>query len=218
MKKLWHAIMHMSPKTLRIVLFSLAGALTIAAVVVFAVLWGEGVTAGQNAQAVLDASGITPQASSASAPEGTSASDAGETPAPTLTPELQGYDVIARIDIDAIDAHLPVLSETTNAALKVSVCYYEGSMPGEDGNMIVTGHNYSNGSIFGKLDKVAVGDTVLLTSQQGVTQTYTVYAIDHIRPDQPEKLDDTQYARELTLLTCESHGNGRLVVRCCLAP
>ncbi len=220
MKKVWHAITHMSPKTLRIVLFSLAGALAVAAIVVFTVLWTEGVNAGRNAQAVLDASGLTPQASGADSSSGTSPSAEGQSsaaPAPTLTPELQGYDVIARVDIDAINAHLPVLSETTNAALKVSACYYEGSLPGEDGNMVVTGHNYSNGSIFGQLDKVKVGDTVLLTSPQGVTQRYTVYAIDHIKPDQPEKLDDTEYARELTLLTCESHGNGRLVVRCNLA-
>ena len=91
-------------------------------------------------------------------------------------------------------------------------------MPGEDGNMVVTGHNYSNGSIFGNLDQVKVGDTVLLTSPDGSTQTYTVYEIDHITPDHPEALNDTEYDRELTLLTCESHGNGRLVVRCRLTP
>ena len=215
MKAFWQMLRQMNKKTMRIVLFSLAGALAIAAAIVFIVLWNEGVTAGQNAQVILDSSGLTPQTSEmpAEASAGTSAADAS-TPLPTLMHELDGYSVIARLDIDKIDQHLPVLAETTNAALKVSVCYFEGAMPGEDGNLVITGHNYASGSHFGKLDKLEVGDTVLLTSQDGSTQAYTVYAIDHIKPDEPEALNDTQYARELTLLTCESHGNGRLVVRC----
>ena len=219
MKEFWQMLKQMNKRTVRIVLFSLAGTLAIAAAIVFAVLWNEGVEAGRNAQAVLDASGLTPAAQatppaeeSPSAAETSAAPTA--TPLPTLTPELQGYSVIARLDIDSIDMHLPVLAETSKAALKVSACWYEGALPGEDGNMVITGHNYSNGSIFGHLDRVNVGDTVLLTNQDGTTQTYTVYAIDHIKPDQPGKLNNTQYTRELTLLTCESHGNGRLVLRC----
>ena len=35
-----------------------------------------------------------------------------------------------------------------------------------------------------------------------------------IEPDEEEKLDITEYQRELTLLTCEARGNRRLVVRC----
>lgn len=213
MKSLLQKLRQMNRKTLRIILFSIAGALAAAAVIVFAVLWNEGVTAGQNAQAILDASGITPHASGTSA-EGESPAANQPTPLATLAPELNGYTVVARLDIDKIDQHLPVLAETSNAALKVSVCYYEGAMPGEDGNLVITGHNYANGSHFGMLDKLAVGDTLLLTAKDGSTQTYTVYAIDHIKPDEPEALNETQYARELTLLTCESHGNGRLVVRC----
>ncbi len=220
MNKLWRFIKQVNQKAVRIILFSLAGALAAAAVIVFAVLYNEGVAAGNNAKAVLDASGITPKASAASA--GASAGTDAATPLPepspspvsTLEPELQGYAVIARIDIDKIDQHLPVLAEITKAALKVSICYYEGTMPGEDGNMVVTGHNYSSGSHFGKLDKLEKGDTVLLTAKDGTTQPYTVYEIDHIKPDDSDALNDTEYSRELTLLTCESHGNGRLVVRC----
>jgi sortase A len=122
--------------------------------------------------------------------------------------------VVARLDIEKINAQLPVLAKTTEATLKVSVCHYKGAMPGEDGNMVVTGHNYANGAIFGKLDQVKAGESVLLTDRDGITQAYTIYRIDHIRPDEREALDDTAYARELTLMTCESHGNGRLIVRC----
>jgi LPXTG-site transpeptidase (sortase) family protein len=215
MKKIWSWFSQIDRKTLRIVLFCLAGALLAAAAVIYAVLYSEGVTAGNNAQAVLDASGLQASGASAGTADAGTPSNSMESAPPTmLTTELQGYTVIGRIDIDRIDMHLPVLEECTEAALKVSACYLQGSMPGEEGNMVVTGHNYANGSIFGKLDKLKVGDTVQLTGQDGSAQIYTIYEIDHITPNQPEKLSETEYARELTLLTCESHGNGRLVVRC----
>lgn len=218
MKEFWQSLRHMNKKTLRIVLFSLAGVLAVAAGIVFFVLWNEGVTAGQSAQALLDASGLGPGAAeTASLGEESAAPTVEGQAGPSATlkaPEIQGYTVIARLDIDKIDQHLPVIAETTPEALKVSVCYFEGTMPGEDGNLVITGHNYANGSHFGKLDQLEIGDTIQLTGIEGNTQAYTVYALDHIKPDEPEALSDTQYARELTLLTCESHGNGRLVVRC----
>jgi len=195
-----------------ILLLSLAGVLAAAAVIVFAMLWNEGVTAQKEAQAVLDASGIMPKISGSA--EGNTVNGVTATPVSALTPELQGYTVIARLDIEKIGARLPVLAETTDAALKVSACYYEGELPGKDGNMVITGHNYANGAIFGKLDQMKAGDAVLLTSQDGTTQAYTVYEVGHIKPDEPGALNDMEYARELTLLTCESHGNGRLIVRC----
>jgi LPXTG-site transpeptidase (sortase) family protein len=87
-------------------------------------------------------------------------------------------------------------------------------LPGEDGNLVITGHNYRNGAHFGKLDKLEVGDSVTLTDKEGKTYAYTVYKLEHIKPDNPEALDNTTYPRELTLLTCEARGNRRLIVRC----
>ena len=128
--------------------------------------------------------------------------------------EFQGYSVIARLDIDALDLHLPVLQETTEEALKVSVCYYTGAAPGQDGNMVIIGHDYRSRAHFGRLHKLAVRDTGLLTDAEENTYTYVVYKLEHIKPDDVEALSQTQYRRELSLLTCEKSGNGRLLVRC----
>ena len=198
-------------------MFFLAGALAAAAAILFIMLWNEGETAEKNAQALLEQSGIEPSVSytvSSTDPAVSSGTIPISEPESTFETELEGYTVIARLDIDKIDAHLPVLAEMSRSALKVSVCYYSGAAVGEDGNMIITGHNYASGAHFGTLDQLAVGDTVYLTDTDNTTYTYTVYQIEHIDPDDAESLDDTEYARELTLLTCESKGNGRLLVRC----
>lgn len=219
-KKVWRRIKwcfkRLNKKHVRIFLFAASGALAIAAAALFFVLWTEGETAAKNAETLLEASGIEPAVSTSSEGSQTDAEntqDSSKTGGAFET-ELEGYCVIARLDINTLDVHLPVLAEISKEALKVSACYYSGPAPGADGNLVITGHNYANGAHFGTLDQIAVGDAVCLTDTGGTTATYTVYALEHVNPDDTEALDDTEYARELTLLTCEYRGNRRLLVRC----
>ena len=199
-------------KHLRIALFVLGGALLIAVGAILLIQWQEGDEAARSAQALLEESGIKPSSvpvSSTASPEAA--------PAETFVPlpsDLQGYDVIARLDITKLDLSLPVLSETSDKALKVSACRYQGTEPGAEGNLVITGHDYRSGAIFGHLSNMDVGDDVLLTGKDGKTYAYTVYAVNHIKPDEAGRLNDTEYASELSLLTCENSGNGRLLVRC----
>jgi hypothetical protein len=44
----------------------------------------------------------------------------------------------------------------------MSVCYHQGALPGEPGNMVITGHNYVNGAHFGRLGMLEEGDLVVL--------------------------------------------------------
>lgn len=61
---------------------------------------------------------------------------------------LSGYQIIGKLTIQKISVELPVISHLDEKALKVSVCYYEGALPGEAGNMVIAGHNYSGLSVF----------------------------------------------------------------------
>lgn len=189
------------------VLIALSALFLTAAAVLFIIQWNEGEAAAKRAQELLD--GFTPKPS-ATQPAATD--EPINTPLPVS--ELEGHAVIARLDIDALDLQLPVLSQTSDAALKVSVCYYIGPAPGGKGNLVITGHNYRSGAHFGKLDRIKTGDTVTVTSADGETFVYEVYKLDHIKPDNAQALNITQYPCELTLLTCEANGNGRLLVRC----
>lgn len=212
-------------KRLHIALFALAGALLLAAVAIFAIQWNEGEAADENAKELLSEVGMQTVTPSDPFPEVSEVYDqpgepdmqSGEDITGILETDLQGYTVIARLDIEKIDQHLPVLSQTSPKALKVSVCYYKGPAPGKDGNLVITGHNYRSGAHFGKLDQMKVGDTVTLTDIKGSTYTYKVYKTELIKPDNPEALDKTKYVNELTLVTCEANGNRRLLVRCALA-
>lgn len=205
-------------KKLRAALVFASVTLLISSIVIFIVQWNEGKAATQSAQILLQASGIRPHINASPTEQSFIEPEETKSVIPIDT-KLKGFDVVARLDITQLNLSLPVLSETTNKALKVSVCRYLVERANGEFNLVITGHNYRNGALFGNLEKIKVGAEVLLTAKSGETINYTVYAIEHIKPDEIDRLVDEKYAGDLSLLTCEKRGNGRLLVRCCpLAP
>lgn len=204
--------------SLRIMLFVLAGALACTAGLYAHNLWQEGVRAEENAKEILRVSGFADLGGDGAEEdvylqpfEPQAGPDALDN---LFDSELKGYSVIARLDVPSIDVSLPVLSETSDEALQYSVCYYSGPEPGEEGNLVITGHNYASGAHFGNLSDVREGDALTLTAPDGTEYVYTVYRTELITPDDVEALDDMEYEKELTLLTCEENANRRLLVRC----
>lgn len=214
---------HTSQKIFQIALFLLAGVLAVVAGIIFLIKWDEGGQAKKQAEILLHSSEWLSSSPTSSAVLLTASPHAsielGTAPiqAPkgsALNGDLARFTVIARLDIDKLNLHLPVLSETSVKALKISVCYYMGVGPGIEGNMIIVGHNYKSGAHFGRLKKLKVGDSVKLTDKNDKADMYSVYKIEHIKSDNIAVLEDTMFAKELTLITCEENGNGRLLVRC----
>ena len=198
------------PKELTHILFALAAVLAVAAGITFFAIYNEGNIAATNADDLLDvyeqnvASNVQNEAVSIAPTQATSL--------PAFGP-IQRYQLIGKLEIEKIGQALPVISETTTDALKVSCCYYRGSMPGEKGNMIITGHDYANGAIFGKLSELGNGDLVVL-STPAKDYTYAVYNTKVIKPDDVAALNENTGDMTLTLMTCTGHGNRRLLVFC----
>ena len=229
----WELSWPPSRKCLRTMLIALSAALLLVAGVILAYQWLEGTAANRNVQAWLNAA-TTVAATSASeyesktSPAVSPATDSPTavspsavsttTPAPTLpfATDLHGFRVMARLDIAKLNLSLPVIAATSDQALKQSICYYTGPEPGGAGNLVLTGHNYRNGAHFGRLDEMAVGDRVAITVLSGRTYTYEIYALEIIKPDQPEALQKLAHTSELTLMTCTQDANRRLLVRCFL--
>ena len=198
------------------ILLCISGALLVGAIAVWLIIYHEGDIAARNAEQLLaeyeqGTSDLAPTASVTPA-----ADDTNVTPTPVPTPwTFEGYDVIGKLTIAKIDQELPIISETDKQALKVSCCYYQGALPGETGNLVITGHDYANGSIFGQLSKLIEGDVVTLSTPYEAYD-YEVYDTQVIKPDDVDALDEYEGDTVLTLMTCTSHGNRRLLVRCSL--
>ena len=123
--------------------------------------------------------------------------------------------VIGILEIPELDEELPIIGKWSYKLLKISVCRYKGPDPLEDGNLVIIGHNYKNGSHFGRLSTLTVGSEIYLTNAAtGERVRYEVYQIKSIASDAFSALKSYQGDAGLTLMTCKDNGTNRLLVRC----
>ena len=131
------------------------------------------------------------------------------------------YTTEAIITIPKIGITYPVLSETSDELLEISVNKYwpEDLKPNEIGNYCIVGHNYRNGKMFGRLSELENGDIVELEDMSGRTIEYEVYNKYVVEPTDTSCTSQMANGkpltfRELTLITCTNYGTQRLVVKC----
>lgn len=125
------------------------------------------------------------------------------------------YTYESILSIPSLNIEYPVLTETSDELLEISLNKFWGGSPNSVGNYCVVGHNYKSGKMFGKLSQIKNGDTVNLTDMSGKTVTYKVYNQYVVYPDNVECTSQiTNGLTEMTLITCTNHGKQRLIVKC----
>ena len=124
------------------------------------------------------------------------------------------YDTVGSISIPSINVYYPILSETTESLLKVSVCKFWGSNPNEVGNLCIAGHNYRNQKFFSKVPDLPVGDIIEITDLSNNTVRYKIYDIYTVLPNETQCLSQrTNGKTELTLITCTLDSERRIIVK-----
>ncbi|MGH2717324.1 MAG: class E sortase [Actinomycetota bacterium] len=130
--------------------------------------------------------GVTPTASSA--PNGPSNPDAGSG--------------VADIKIPKINLDMIVVEGVSVANLKEGPGHYPGTpLPGQAGNVVISGHRTTYLHPFRNLDQLAKGDPIYLESLKGTTYTYDVSSITTVLPTDLAVVDNTR-SNQLTLTTC----------------
>ncbi len=129
------------------------------------------------------------------------------------------YSVDSFITIPKIGISYPVLSDTSDELLEISVNRYwpepNKLKPNEVGNYCIVGHNYRNGKMFGRLSELEDGDIVQLEDTTGRTLQYQVYRKYVVEPTDTTCTSQlTNGRKELTLITCTNYGTQRLIVKC----
>lgn len=124
------------------------------------------------------------------------------------------YNTVGTINIPSLNVNYPILSETSDSLLKVSVCKFWGCDPNEIGNLCIAGHNYRNTRFFSKVPNLIVGDTIEITDLTGRTIIYSVY--DKYTVDPTDVSCTTQLTngkKIVTLITCTNDSKQRVVVK-----
>jgi len=139
--------------------------------------------------------------------------------APTGPPPRPTGQAVAIIRIPKIGVDWGVVNGVSLADLRNGPGHYpQTPLPGETGNAAIAGHRTTYGAPFNRLDELAAGDLIEVTTLKD-TYTYKVDEMKVVRPNQVEVLDPTPDAR-LTLTTCNPKYSAaeRLVVVSHLAP
>ncbi len=126
--------------------------------------------------------------------------------------------VVPSASVDASIAEVGVTVADGKAswetAWKAAGHHIDSALPGQPGNMVITGHvsvaDHSNLAVFKQLDKVAEGDTVEVYSGDQVYR----YAVSKVMvvPPSAVKLLRSSTESTVTLITCTHDLKNRLVV------
>src|SRR5437763_125981 len=149
------------------------------------------------------------------------------TAAPTMVPpattaprpDFAAGDPVARLEVPRMGVDEIVVAGVGVDELKKGPGHYlQTPLPGEHGNAAIAGHRTTYGAPFNRLDELAPGDEVLVTTVKG-SYTYKVMNTHVVKPNQTEVLNPTP-TPTLTLTTCNPKYSAkeRLVVVADLAP
>lgn len=128
--------------------------------------------------------------------------------------EIEGIEVIGKLEIPKIDLTTYILAETSKENLNKSVTKLCGPKVNGVGNFCITGHNYHNDKMFGNLKKLEKCDKIHITDMKGITIEYVVYDIYKVYPKETQCLSqETGGERQVTLITCTTGAIKRLIVK-----
>ena len=122
--------------------------------------------------------------------------------------------ILGNMKIPKINLDYMVFNEYNEDLLKISICKFYGNSLDEKGNIGLAGHNYNDERFFGKLNKLEIGDEVIL---QDLQDKKYVYIVNNIYESNSEDLSCLEYSKkyekELTLITCNNKNGKRIVVK-----
>ena len=126
----------------------------------------------------------------------------------------RGYDVIAKLEVPAIDLESYVLKNHSKKALYVSVTHFYGAKPNTVGNFCISGHNYIYKNMFHNLKKLKKGDKLYISDNKVGKVEYKIYSIYKVNPKDTSCLEqDTNGKKEVTLITCTYDSKKRIIVK-----
>lgn len=129
-------------------------------------------------------------------------------------PNGKTYNTVGTVDIPSLDVSYPILSETTDDLLKVSVCKFWGSNPNEVGNLCIAGHNYRNNRFFSKVPNLKTGDIIEITDLNNRKLKYSIYDKYTVDPRDVSCTSQLTNGKKIvTLITCTNDSKQRVVVK-----
>ena len=128
--------------------------------------------------------------------------------------EYKGYKVVGIIEIPKINIKYPILNKTNDDAMQYAITKFSGGEINSIGNFVMAGHNYLDGSMFGKVKQLELGDEIKLTDLYNNTVTYEIFDIYSTDPNDTKIINSVkENTKEITLITCTNGHINRLITK-----
>ena len=128
--------------------------------------------------------------------------------------EYKGYEVDSKLEIPKIELETYVLKEFSKEALNVSVTKFWGCKPNTIGNYCIAGHNFKNKNMFHNLKKLKRNDNLFIIDNKVGKVEYEIYDIYKVLPEDTSCLEqETNGKKEVTLITCTSDSEERIIIK-----
>lgn len=132
------------------------------------------------------------------------------------TQTYKGFNVLGTIEIPKTNVKYPILeAPASNDKIEVAVAvqYPLDATLNTEGNVVIAGHNYRNGTFFSDNKKLTNGDKIYITDLNGSKVEYVVYNTFITEANNNSIYNkDTDGKREITLYSCTDDLAGRLIV------
>lgn len=135
-------------------------------------------------------------------------------PKEEIPKQYKGYTIAAKLEIPEINLQTYILKQYSKNALNVSVTKFWGADPNEIGNFCVAGHNFQNKNMFHNLRKLEIGNRLSISDASIGKVEYEIYDIYMVQPEDVSCLSqETNGKREVTLITCTTDSEKRIIVK-----
>ena len=95
----------------------------------------------------------------------------------------------------------------------VVAIYPQDAVLNTEGNVVISGHNYRNGTFFSDNKQLEVGDKIYITDLSGNEVTYYIYNVFEADENDTSFYNrDTDGKMEITLSTCTDDTTARLII------
>ena len=132
----------------------------------------------------------------------------------TYTVSYKGYTILGRIEIPKAGINTVILKEHTYAAMNIGAIKTYGVDLNEKGGFVISAHNFRGMNVFFyPIKNLRKNDVISITDNKGRKFNYFVYSIErNVIPNDTSYLFETN-DYHVTLVTCESGGQSRIIVK-----
>lgn len=121
--------------------------------------------------------------------------------------------ILGGIAVPSVQLNLPIIKGVSNYSLAVGAGTMKEEQVMGSGNYALASHHMINESLlFSPLVNVNTGALIYLTDLSNV-YTYKITMKEYVTPDQVQVIDDVADKKLVTLVTCDTTGNKRLIVQ-----